>query len=194
MGMIIKNPEKELTTAVLILPSYLDSCSSFVIDLSLSSGNGGREWAKVEYDVVSLGNTSHGAVLNNYLSQLPLSERLIVNVNSGLISADVYIITATLANFFNLVDTTNRMITVVADTRLPVLSILSPSVMVIKASSPLVILTRASGSPCSQSSYFNYLWMVSNSSGYRFRSSSVDPSRFVLPPFSLRAGTNYSVM
>ena len=55
--------------AVLILPKKLSSCASLLVDLSSSTGHGGRPWSRVHFSAISSTSNSYGVALTTYLNK-----------------------------------------------------------------------------------------------------------------------------
>ena len=59
-SIIVEPPSEALIPILnLITPTHLGACNNLTVDLSTSSGNGGRSWSKIRWSVVAtLGSTA----------------------------------------------------------------------------------------------------------------------------------------
>ena len=84
-------------TVVLNIPTELSACNSLTVDLSASTGSGGRPWVSVVFTVEATnGNILLAPYLNAYYSY---STNTVVVPRSALASA-TFVITVAVENFF----------------------------------------------------------------------------------------------
>ena len=183
-------------TVVLSLPTNLGACSPMKVDLSMSTGNGGRPWQSVEWNVVAtVGDPSPVLdALYNYFD--PIAKQAVIP--AAAFSPAIYFITTTLTNFLNSTATQAASIAVSTDPNLPVVTILGPSVQVIKALASLKLAGSAKLSACAVPSTLKYTWTVVDSATPNvvltsLVSTSLDASKYVLPGYSLTYGETYTV-
>ena len=183
-------------TVVLSLPNSLGACSPLKVDLSMSTGNGGRPWQSVEWNVVA-NNDKPLSLLNALYNNFdPIALQAVIPAT--VFSPAIFTITATLTNFLNSTATQAASIEVSMDPNLPVVTILGPSVQVIKASASLKLAGSAKLSACAVPSTLKYTWTVVDSATPNvvltsLVSTSLDASKYVLPGYSLTYGETYTV-
>ena len=98
VNVVIQPPALVLyPTVVLSLPSELSSCNNLTVDLSASTGAGGRFWQNVTFKVSATnGDDSLRSYLNSHYNYVTNT----VLVPRPLLSSGTYDITATVQNFF----------------------------------------------------------------------------------------------
>ena len=183
-------------TVVLSLPTNLGACSPLTVDLSMSTGNGGRLWKSVVWNVVAdVGDPSLllNALHNNFD---PIALQAVIPAT--VLSPAIFTITATLSNFLDSTASQAATIEVSTDPNLPVVTILGPSFQVIKASASLKQAGTAKLSACAVPSTLKYTWTVVDSATPNvvltsLVSTSLDASKYVLPGYSLTFGKTYTV-
>ena len=119
------------------------------------------------------------------------STRLALNLTKAS-----YTIALSLTNFLGLTSFATVTITVNTDSNLPLLSVIGPSYRTIVASSPLTILSVATLTTCASGAIVTFAWTVKNenrTASTYIKSSSLDPSIFAIPAYSLVVDNNYIV-
>ena len=191
-------------TVVISASAYLGSCENLVLDATGSYGNGGRMYTSVLWTVSAVKQDATGAALDTsaiqtYLNAASLSNQVYqpITILSSSLTAASYTITLRLINFLGLSSSSTRIVLVSADSSIPSLTIIGPSYLSLRASSPLTILSVATQSSClSKTTDVTYLWTVQT--GYPLTpvgkiSVSRDPSRFSLPAYNLTVDATYIV-
>ena len=176
------------------VPNSIGGCSDLLVDLSTSTGNGGRIWRFVKWNIASgMGDPSPVA---NYLSSNYDFNYNNVLIPKNLLLSTKYSITATLTNFLNASASGTSSVTILGDINLPVASILGLSTVNTKANIPLTLVGNAALSPCSQSNVLKFTWTMQDPTNplNAFSSSSVNPTRFQIDPYTMTAGTTYDVI
>lgn len=198
----IAPPAVAVNPAVAITASdVIGSCASLTLDLSSSTGSGGRSWSGVRVTVTSA-DTS-GAIGNTTNLQSFLNSSFALNpptvIPASLLSpGQIYTFQATLCNFLGSCASASKKVTVLF-TLVPTATIVGPSLRTVKRSASLSLQVQASlpscGGAASSSASLSYYWVVSKDGTPQFSltSSSRDPSRLLLPPYSLSANTLYEV-
>ena len=114
-----------------------------------------------------------------------------------VIETEVDEVTLSLTNLFNLTSSSSVSIEVSTDPNTPILSLIGPSYGSIVASSPLSVQSVAALSSCAYSdASIAFLWEVAVGSPAvptRIKSSSLDPSTFLLPSYSLTVDQTYTI-
>ena len=83
---------------VLSIPTQSGSCSDLTVDLSASTGSGGRPWKNVTWVIVSTkGDTS---AISSYVTANFDTAVNVITIPKALLPAAQYLFTATIINFF----------------------------------------------------------------------------------------------
>ena len=191
---IIQVPLNPLIPTVSVgLPNTIGGCSNLLVDLSSSTGNGGRVWQSVEWNVAS--QRGDPSPVDDYLTSYYDKNSNTALIPKLLLSNTKYSITATLTNFLNGSASGTASVTVSGDRNLPVASIMGPSLVNTKANTMLSLIGTAALTPCSQSNILKYTWMMKDPTSPTkvFTSSSIDPTKFQIGAYKLTAGLTYGV-
>eukprot|EP01039_Chlorochromonas_danica_P010633 gene10633-11785_t len=187
----------------------IGSCVMLLLDLTASSGDGGRQWASSE---VVVSRTPNVATLNNadqtslealqgYLSSSNYTLFPPTRIPSHFLDAGyTYSFQVTLCNFLGSCSSSTRSVEVVGDI-IPLLSIPGGISRTMKRKEGLVIAAQASWPKCSDSIVtpsLLYTWSVKNVSSNQtlpdLVSQSKDPSKFSLPANTLQCcSSSYEV-
>jgi hypothetical protein len=137
------------------------------------------------------------SALQNYLNTYSAAYQVYrpINILSRSLTNTTFAITLTLTNFLHLSSSSTITVTKILDNNVPVLTIIGPSYQVIVASAPLSILSAASLSSCGQEiKGVGYVWTVMKSGvAIGVTTTSLDPSRFLLPSYSLSVDSTYTI-
>mmetsp|Transcript_13963 Transcript_13963/g.18226 ORF Transcript_13963/g.18226 Transcript_13963/m.18226 type:complete len:2934 (-) Transcript_13963:266-9067(-) len=183
--------------ALIPLPSLLYSpvvgiCDGINIDATGSLGSGGRalsfSWTLVDPQAVSF--------LSNLVEEQSGSE--VLTIPSALLPANIslYHFNLTLCNFLGQCASAGAEVTVTAMV-LPSVVILGIDPQIIHRSETLTLIAQGAMSTCSSNHTaatrsFGYSWEVV---GYPdIISTSIDPKRFTVPPFTFEVGETYNVI
>ena len=190
----IQLPLNPLIPAVSVgVPNSVGGCSDLFVDLSSSTGSGGRIWRSVVWNIAAeVGDPSS---LANYLSSYYDFNYNTVTIPKYLLLITKYSVTATLTNFLNGSASGTSSVTISDDVNLPLASILGPPIVNTKANAILTLVGNAALSPCSQSNFLKYTWTVQDLQDptTTFASGSVNPTKFQINPYTLTAGSTYGV-
>ena len=175
-------------------PSRAGPCDSPRIDVSASTGSGGRAWASVSITVESLASVT--ALQTFFDTQYTVSPPTPIP-RATLTSGYVYNFQIRLCNFLGGCTTNTHQLTVMED-RVPVVSILGQQVRTITRASTLLLQGHGFMAECDGSSTFRnltYRWTVYQNGvvSPSLVSVTADPTKFRLPPYSLIAGNLYEV-
>jgi hypothetical protein len=191
-------PATPLTPVVVLsMASTLAGCNSLTVDLSASSGSGGRAWVKPAIAVFSA-DADTSAVATYLNRNFTLSPPTVVP-NSMFPDDGAYTITARMCNFLGACSTTSRTVTVTkGDGLVPSVTILGQQQRTISRSTALLLTPRAFTLTCNgtkSTSRLSYSWTVSSNdvalSG--LSTESLDVSKYRLSAFRLSALTYYDV-
>ena len=97
-SIIVQPPSEALVPIInMITPTHLGACNNLTVDLSTSSGNGGRSWSKIHWNVVAtLGSTT--AIVESLKKVYDISANIAI-VPRALLIDGIYVITVTVTNF-----------------------------------------------------------------------------------------------
>ena len=197
-AVIIGRPVAALTPQVVLsVPAIVGSCDSLFIDISSSTGSGGRPWnaAKIQVRRSDNGNIS---LLQSYLNTtfIPTSPTL---VPSALINRGFsYIFSVYLCNFLSMCNQASQVV-VALETVVPTAYLPGQPIRTTTRNALVTIASVASVSVCtgenSKSFSLQYSWAISQNGVplLGFSSISKDPSKLLLPPYSLSSNTFYTI-
>eukprot|EP01035_Chromulina_nebulosa_P020554 gene20554-26659_t len=190
------NPVKP--TVLLSTPSNIGSCGNIVIDLTGSTGNCGRPWNSVIWTVT--GSLSNNTSIENYLNRFGLyTSSLITIPNSYLKAGESYTINVLITNFFGFSGSMKANVFVAVSNAVLSVTIASPATVVMYRYQSLNFFASASLPTCSggstQGLIINYAWRLFEGSSFlqSVTTASKDPRYFVLPAYSLSAGSTYAL-
>lgn len=177
---------------ILTLPSLISQCNSFTIDPTASSGNGGRPWSLVKWNVTS--TTAALASTDAIILQLLLQDRspladAIVTVDSRYLREGTYYVSMTLTNFLGKSSTTSKSFFYSTKTASVSLSILSPNYVSVLSFNRYSVLSTASLVSCGSAipSKLNFTWQIFESGIQQTRlvSTSLSPRIYSLSAYTL---------
>ena len=189
-------------TVVINVPNEIGSCTSLVIDVASSLGGGGRTWSN--YSIVV--STDE----NNFEAQQELTSFLVssfqvespTSIPSALLPADYsYSFAITLCNFLGKCTTSSKTV-IVRSSLVPIISIAGSTSRLMNRNGVLSLFGTGSlpicdGATKSSRDTLLYDWAVYSSPDKSLlptlRSTSSNPSRFLLPPYSLSTNSLYTV-
>jgi hypothetical protein len=182
---------------VLRAPSVIAACDDVVIDPSLTAGTGGRSWVSVVWNVEK--TTNEGvedssdivSMLNSYgpITSVPM------RIPKAMLGKARYSVTLTVTNFLGQSSGAATAFTLDDNPNLPIVSILGSSVVTVLPSDTLTLFTSVTQASCAEASKaIGYKWTVSkNGVNQNMVSTSTNPTRFRLSPYTLTAQTVYTV-
>ena len=192
LSVIVQRPALPVAPIiVVIVPTQIGACNDLMIDLSSSTGSGGRPWSSVVWTV--LAKNGDTTALTTFLNNNFDSSLNYVIVPRNLLIRTTYSVGVTLTNFLGDSSSSTSIVSVSSDPNLPVAHILGSLSKVIKASDILDLQGSAVLSKCGVVSSVKYSWALTNSSGSNIvlKSTSVDPRKYVAPAYSFNAGSSY---
>ena len=181
-------------TVFVLAPSTCSETQSFELDISLSSGSGGRRWSVISFSVTSFPNDDSARLLQHYLNTNYSQSNSVVP--GGLVkSSHVYNILVRLCNFAS---NCGENIFELAVSNITALSsfIVGPSIRKVKRNR-VVILTAKQPS-ITNADDFNYKWKIFNgtveeASILSEATLNSEPTTLRIPPYQLMAGIRYEV-
>ena len=196
---------------IINVANFLHPCSDIVIDLSSSSGSGGREWAERSWNVTIDGlGTSRSNLLLTFVKDTTNLDRVVIP--SHLIDAGrEYTFSAKRCSFFGMCSFVTKKLYVLdhgsmENVTLTVMIVGASSTRSISASQPLRLASVAHLASCgnetdiSMSAYagngFLSRWTIVDEDGNTrvdLTSESSDPARFFLSPFKFTSGKTYTI-
>ena len=199
----ISPPHSPLSPEVSIsVPSVVSPCTGFILDLTSSTGSGGRPWTTITINVSST-SVSHYALLSvsrmaafyreDYamFPPTPLGEGYMMENTS-------YTFTVRLCNYLQQCNSASVTVEVLNLSVIPVVTIAGSRSRRIKRSETLSISADAHVAYCNSSkrhSDMSFHWKVTEDgvSVDHIISTSRDPYKFMLPSFTLNAGHSYTI-
>ena len=184
-----------IPTVVVSAPSTIGICTALTLDLSASTGSGGRSWANITFNVNSLtGNTLGVAefLSRNYITSPPTA------IPGSLLSSGTYSFSVQLCSFLGECGTQNAVVTVL-DQIIPLVTIFGPTVLTVHRGDELSVAADAYVSVCNsttvQRSDINLIWTVlaNGVNNPYIVSTSRQTSMFLLPAFTLSVNTLYTI-
>ena len=194
-----------IPTVILNAPQLVGPCANVTLDATASYGDGGRPFRSVSWNVSAANYGPTGSRvpvdtsnIESYLKRSSLQYQVDrpITISRHALSKASYTFTLTLTNFLGYSSAQTEVVVVSSDSNIPILSVLGPSYQVIVASSPLTIQSVATLSTCSsRSKFIEYSWKVQLESGayVSIKSLSRDPSRFLIPAYSLLVDRTYTI-
>eukprot|EP01041_Mallomonas_annulata_P002907 gene2907-5705_t len=180
-------------TIVMKVPYTVDDYSQFIIDVSGSYGNGGRQWDRIEWRLY----THNGTIIPTVTAFLNRLTDLFapITVSTALLNESAYTLSLSLTNFLN---QTSIKSTVVHISRSPLnvkpqVSIVGTSSRVIYRSQVLTIAATVLKSNHMLLNRVSYRWKAYRNLVYLDNVTSVsnDPRRLTVPAYKLAVGYTY---
>eukprot|EP01040_Poterioochromonas_malhamensis_P006991 gene6991-7548_t len=185
------------STVVVILdaPSFSGYCSPVLLDLSLSSGHGGRGWS---FSFIKLFSSNLSEDLNQlqaYIDQEFILTRPFSIPAKFFVAGTIYSFYVQLYNYIGSCGFANRSVEITSVV-LPTVMILGSQTVSITSRQTLQLISSVSVNDClGDPSSVSYEWIVhsSKSDKLSLQSTAKDVSRFLLPPYSFPALGTYLV-
>ena len=210
---VIRPADPSYPIVIINAPRKAGLCADLFLDVSSSYGSGGRPYNTVTWTVsgiyyengaaVSVVNTtSIEAYLNGYSAVYQVSRP--ITVPKRHLDLGTYTFTLTTQNFLGLESSKSFDVDITNSARSVAVTILGPTYLSEHASSQITLFALASVSACTKSSTstststssvaIKYAWHVQlGTKSVPVTSSSLDPSKFTLPPHALQVGRSYSI-
>ena len=200
-SLAIITPTNPISPSISISsPSIMGNCSTFTLDVSSSTGNGGRSWQNISITALSFdsdGNSMNTASLQYYLNQYFAISPPMNIPSKYFIAGQSYNFIIQLCNFFNKCSQNSKRVTVLS-TIVPTVTIPGSSLRTIKRSQSLTISSIGSVKQCDSSASYiplQYSWTIykGTTADITLSSSSKDPSKLLLSSYSLQKNTMYKM-
>jgi hypothetical protein len=193
----VQSPYNPLTPAIVFkVPSKVSLKMNLVIDVSSTTGSGGRDWTSIYWFATSSsGDDDINGQLAEYLNDQSISQRIVV---PKFLLANTYTITLTVTNFLGVSDTETVLVTVADDPCIATVSIKAASSLTYSVDSDVTIVGGASlpngGLDCPDAT-LSYGWSVAYADGTAVgvTSTSVTPSKFFAARYSFTALYTYTI-
>lgn len=205
-------------TVVVNGPSVVGPCSSLSIDLTSSSGSGGRVWSSVVFRVTNIATltptptptppassaaAAAATAMQSFLQQSSVGTPPIIAIPQNILTPGYYNVGVTLCNFLGSCGVGGLLVTVTA-TLLPAVIIPGPLDIHIARQSLLTLTAIAAETSCTGSSSWTpqqasetptVTWAVyeGNSPNVLLHSQSIQANVFLLAPFTLLPLRAYTV-
>lgn len=199
--VIVLAPANPVSPVVVInTPPQIADCDDIVLDASLTSGNGGRDWERVEWTVEAENDlfVSNAVLIQTFLKSKSDLSRPIV-VSNILLNSTTFYFTLSVFSFLGSSNSLTFSVKVISDPRIPLVVLLGKSAVVSTASSSLSVYGNGYYSSCfvpDSSASLTYFWSIRDSeseSALSVSSISSNPKLFLLSPYSLQIGRSYVV-
>jgi hypothetical protein len=191
-------------TVAISAPSLLSHCKSYLLDLTASVGSGGRNWARFWVNLTSVSESEdsmkHSTFITNFFQHnyeffppTPLK-------SGTLVGNETYVFTVTLCNFLGACGLASTMVKIAVADSIPNVKIIGSSFRNLVRSEPLVLHSSSFVGTCNGTNRYSnmvYKWSVFDISNEKMLpdlvSKSKNPSKLLLPGFSLDIGLSYSI-
>jgi hypothetical protein len=185
-------------TVSVSMPSLIGQCTPLQMDLSSSTGNGGRSWKSVNISVAS--SSTDVAALQNYLKSSRFDPSLPVIIPADYLQpGSSYNFIIILCNFLAQCTPKSQKGAVGANV-IPSIRVAGPNLRNIGVHESLSLSAFATLSRCNDDSTkqtfynFEYKWSIyQGTTPLTLLSTAKDPSKFILPAYSLQLNTGYQV-
>ncbi len=183
-------------SVVVKAPNSIGACAPLTLDVTASSGNGGRTWLNPSITVESSPGTNVTELQHFLSSVYKMSPP--TAIDASLLNADTtYNFVVKLCNFLGQCSTTSKRV-LVQSGAIPSVSFEGSGLRTVQRSSVLTITSDASYTNCDDvvtRSGLSYQWTVSQSGTelLSLLSQSRDPSELVIAANSLAANTLYDI-
>jgi len=196
----ISTPADPVTPEVaLSYAATLGACGALLLDLSASSGAGGRPWAQPVFTL----ETSPAGVDTSALAAFFTDSYEIASPSPAtadlLVAGTEYTIEVTLCNFLGGCGSATAVVQVATADSVPVVSFQGSPTRSVPAYEALSVAVRAYTADCNgtkSSAHLTYRWRVAQYGEYEVSSlvsTSVDPKKLKLPGYSLEPGSWYTI-
>lgn len=194
----VSAPSSPVTPSVVLLSSpSVSSCSDISIDLSKSTGNGGKDWSKLTWKVSGSFSDENKTIVENYLNAHYSSSTTIAKVpSSTLFAGNVYYFALQLTNWLGKSGVSSCSVSVTHSLGTPNVVIASSSIVNVLRSQVVSLTAQANIPKCSGLSLgITFSWKVFQGIKYlsAIKSTSIDPRNFVVPSYSFNASSTYTV-
>jgi hypothetical protein len=200
-----KNPSLPIT--ILEIPKVQSSCGDLAFDLTRSVGNLGSSWGNITVQVNSVPVVSLTSQLQTFLRshfnkpQMELSTPLKIP-RDYFKSGTNYSFTVKMCNFLGGCSSDHRMVRIVSDL-IPTVAILGGNKRDLTRSQQLLLISSVQKFSCNDSVLnaheLKFRWKIAmkTTSGEQevplVKSTSKDPTRYLLAPYSLQSNQSYLV-
>lgn len=199
VGAIVASLTPVTPVVALSYAAVLGTCDSLLLDMTASTGAGGRPWLPpqitVETAPAGVDTTELVTFLNSSYTFSPPPA-----ISANLLLGGVrYTVGVRLCNFLGGCGVGSAFIQVVATSSVPVVAVQGSATRAVDTTQAVSVAVTAYTANCNgtiSSANLTYRWRVFQYGEYEMDSlvsQSVDPKKFQLPAYSLEPGTWYSV-
>jgi hypothetical protein len=185
-------------TVAITGPSIIGPCDALPLDISSSTGSGGRSWASVVFEVS--GSTVNASKIKSFLDAQTNFNKAITIPKSLFDSGNSYNIKVNLCNFLGQCGRDALPFIVSASANVPVVVMNSDKLTSVGRSNRLSISGDAYTTQCSggtSKAQLTYTWKIYQNNNLltadKFKSTSVNPKVFILPAYTLDTNAVYVV-
>ena len=154
-----------IPSIILVMPTQIGGCADLTLDLSATTGSGGRQWSNVVWQVTTSLLSIPGTSLQQYLKHHFDNSSWTVTVPRAQLASITYSISITLTNFLGGSASTLKSVVVNPDRDQPTPVIYGDSSLTVTSDAVLTLVGGAQLSPCASSNIIAYVWSVYNASG-----------------------------
>ncbi len=177
-------------------PATIGGCNSLTLDLSASTGNGGRPWQSISFSIDS--KAENASMIADYLNNNYVLSPPTVIPNTYFARGGAYGFSVTMCNFLGACGSNTYKLSISSnDDPVPVVKIAGKSsITITHDSSYLSLVASAYTENCDGSlstSNLGYSWSVVGHSSDDYKQVSKDPSKFKLSTSKLTVYNTYTV-
>ena len=196
MSVIASYPINAVVPTVIIsVPSILGPCADLIIDATASTGNCGRSWRYVAWSINASSGAATATALMTLLSNFSETSSPLT-IPPHFLPAGSYSFSLHLENFLGKSSVSSAVVQILkSEYYLPSVTIIGSTFRSISRSDEFSVQMLATVPHCASDKNLTYSWSVYNN--YVFVgivSTSKDPRRLTIVPYTLLAGETYQVI
>jgi hypothetical protein len=163
--------EAAITQSTVLLPPFnpifpqvqiasvtIASCDNLLIDATRSCGSAGRSYSLISWTVSSPDQNNSAFKISSYLNSISTIDQ-VINVPNSLLCSGTYVISLTLENWLESIDTSSTTIMILENKYSPTISILGYKNIDLPPNNRLFVQATASQSQCGNiSAILKYSW------------------------------------
>lgn len=163
--VIISPPDNPIVPNIIFnIPTFVPYCETLDIDISLSSGSGGRNFTSLVWKVFILSTKTNqleeASTISDYLSSLGNNLLSLRKINH-LIPDSIYYITLSLSNFLGMSSSSSTTINISSNPNVPIVRIIGSKILSLYSTDQLYLDTIIILSKCITTDYnLTYQWIV----------------------------------
>eukprot|EP01037_Dinobryon_pediforme_P044084 gene44084-55581_t len=135
-------------TVIVKMPASVGSCDNVPVDTTMTSGNGGRAWAKAVWTVSALSGNGDVASILRVLNRFNRDVIRVYVIPRALFGSGTYSISLSLTNFLQVTSTASNVINALSNPNIPKVNILGGAAVTTYANKALTVYSSVSFSSC----------------------------------------------